>query len=62
MKLSLDALLQMPGAQVRETMRSLGATAEECVRLCAALACLKSASESGGRPVWSGSSLQIAGV
>ncbi|KAM9455442.1 kinase suppressor of Ras 1 isoform 1-T1 [Clarias gariepinus] len=46
-KLSLDALLQMPGAQVRETMRSLGATAEECVRLCAALSCLKSATESG---------------
>ncbi|KAI4872785.1 hypothetical protein NFI96_014191, partial [Prochilodus magdalenae] len=46
-KLSLDALLQMPGAQVRETMRRLGSSAEECARLCAALSCLKSATESG---------------
>uniref|UniRef100_W5KGM9 non-specific serine/threonine protein kinase n=1 Tax=Astyanax mexicanus TaxID=7994 RepID=W5KGM9_ASTMX len=46
-KLSLDALLQMPGIQVRETMRRLGSSAEECARLSAALSCLKSASESG---------------
>ncbi|KAL2095359.1 hypothetical protein ACEWY4_010078 [Coilia grayii] len=47
-KLSLDALLQMPGAQVRETMRRLGSSTEECARLSAALSCLKSATESGG--------------
>uniref|UniRef100_A0A3B4CGC8 non-specific serine/threonine protein kinase n=1 Tax=Pygocentrus nattereri TaxID=42514 RepID=A0A3B4CGC8_PYGNA len=46
-ELSLDALLQMPGAQVRETMRRLGSSAEECARLSAALSCLKSATESG---------------
>ncbi|XP_043085255.1 kinase suppressor of Ras 1 isoform X1 [Puntigrus tetrazona] len=46
-KLSLDALLQMPGGQVRETMRRLGSSSEDCTRLCAALNCLKSASESG---------------
>ncbi|XP_033955449.1 kinase suppressor of Ras 1 isoform X2 [Pseudochaenichthys georgianus] len=47
-KSSLDALLQMSGAQVRETMRRLGSSSEECARLSAALSCLKSASESGG--------------
>ncbi|XP_042560438.1 kinase suppressor of Ras 1 isoform X2 [Clupea harengus] len=47
-KLSLDALLQMPGVQVRETMRRLGSSTEECARLSAALSCLKSATESGG--------------
>ncbi|XP_066551191.1 kinase suppressor of Ras 1 isoform X2 [Amia ocellicauda] len=47
-KLSLDALLQMSGSQVRETMRRLGSSSEECSRLTAALSCLKSASESGG--------------
>ncbi|XP_050977202.1 kinase suppressor of Ras 1 isoform X2 [Labeo rohita] len=46
-KLSLDALLQMPGSQVKETMRRLGSSSEDCTRLCAALNCLKSASESG---------------
>ncbi|XP_056593314.1 kinase suppressor of Ras 1 isoform X1 [Triplophysa dalaica] len=46
-KLSLDALLQMPSSQVQETMRRLGSRSEECTRLCAALNCLKSASESG---------------
>ncbi|XP_001919049.4 kinase suppressor of Ras 1 isoform X1 [Danio rerio] len=46
-KLSLDALLQMPIIQVKETMRRLGSTSEDCTRLCAALSCLKSASESG---------------
>ncbi|XP_076842642.1 kinase suppressor of Ras 1 isoform X2 [Brachyhypopomus gauderio] len=46
-KLSLDALLEMPGAQVRETMRRLGSSTEECARLSAALSCLKSATESG---------------
>ncbi|KAG7483655.1 hypothetical protein MATL_G00040730 [Megalops atlanticus] len=47
-KLSLDALLQMSGSQVRETMRRLGSSTEECSRLTAALSCLKSATESGG--------------
>uniref|UniRef100_A0A3Q3WPA8 non-specific serine/threonine protein kinase n=1 Tax=Mola mola TaxID=94237 RepID=A0A3Q3WPA8_MOLML len=47
-KLSLDALLQMTGAQVRDTMRKLGSSSEECSRLSAALSCLKSATESGG--------------
>ncbi|XP_029028848.1 kinase suppressor of Ras 1 isoform X3 [Betta splendens] len=47
-KLSLDALLQMTGAQVRDTMRRLGSSSEECGRLSAALSCLKSATESGG--------------
>uniref|UniRef100_A0AAY4D3P0 non-specific serine/threonine protein kinase n=1 Tax=Denticeps clupeoides TaxID=299321 RepID=A0AAY4D3P0_9TELE len=45
---SLDALLQTPGSQVRETMRRLGSRTEECARLSAALSCLKSATESGG--------------
>ncbi|XP_051971446.1 kinase suppressor of Ras 1-like [Xyrauchen texanus] len=45
--LSLDALLQMPSSQVQETMRRLGSSSDECTRLCAALNCLKSASESG---------------
>uniref|UniRef100_A0A7N6FEC5 non-specific serine/threonine protein kinase n=1 Tax=Anabas testudineus TaxID=64144 RepID=A0A7N6FEC5_ANATE len=42
-KLSLDALLQMTGAQVRDTMRRLGSSSEECARLSAALSCLKRA-------------------
>lgn len=46
-KLSLDALLQMTGSQVREIMRRLGSSSEECARLSAALSCLKSATESG---------------
>lgn len=46
-KLSLDALLQMTGAQVKDTMRRLGSSSEECARLIAALSCLKSAAESG---------------
>ena len=46
-KLSLDALLQMTGAQVRDTMRRLGSSSEECARLSAALSCLMSATESG---------------
>uniref|UniRef100_A0A3Q0RNB5 non-specific serine/threonine protein kinase n=1 Tax=Amphilophus citrinellus TaxID=61819 RepID=A0A3Q0RNB5_AMPCI len=46
--LSLDTLLQMTGAQVRDTMRRLGSSSEECARLSAALSCLKSATESGG--------------
>lgn len=46
-KLSLDALLQMTGAQVRDTMRRLGSSSDECARLIAALSCLKSAAESG---------------
>uniref|UniRef100_A0A672JM26 non-specific serine/threonine protein kinase n=1 Tax=Salarias fasciatus TaxID=181472 RepID=A0A672JM26_SALFA len=46
-KLSVDALLQMTGAQVRDTMRRLGSSSEECARLSAALSCLKSATESG---------------
>ncbi|XP_060800037.1 kinase suppressor of Ras 1 isoform X3 [Neoarius graeffei] len=40
--LSLDALLQMSGSQVQETMRKLGSSAEECSRITAALSCLKS--------------------
>uniref|UniRef100_A0A6Q2YDB7 non-specific serine/threonine protein kinase n=1 Tax=Esox lucius TaxID=8010 RepID=A0A6Q2YDB7_ESOLU len=40
--LSLDDLLQMPCSQVRETMRRLGSSSEECARLSAALSCLKS--------------------
>lgn len=46
-KLSPDALLQMTGAQVRDTMRRLGSSSEECAKLIAALSCLKSATESG---------------
>uniref|UniRef100_A0A8D0D9L9 non-specific serine/threonine protein kinase n=1 Tax=Sander lucioperca TaxID=283035 RepID=A0A8D0D9L9_SANLU len=46
-KLSLDALLQMSGVQVRDTLRRLGSSSEECARLSAALSCLKSATESG---------------
>lgn len=46
-KLSLDALLQMTGTQVRDTMRRLGSSSEECARLIAALSCLKTATESG---------------
>lgn len=46
-KLSLDALLQMTGAQVRDTLRRLGFSSEDCARLGAALSCLKSATESG---------------
>ncbi|XP_055004682.1 kinase suppressor of Ras 1 isoform X2 [Boleophthalmus pectinirostris] len=45
---SLDVLLQMTGAQVRDTMRRLDSSSEECARLIAALSCLKSATESGG--------------
>lgn len=47
-KLSLDTLLQMSGAQVRETMRKLGSSSEECSRLSAALSCLRGATETGG--------------
>ncbi|MEQ2290457.1 hypothetical protein AMECASPLE_003508 [Ameca splendens] len=47
-KLSLDAFLQMTGAQVRDAMRRLGSSSEECARLGAALSCLRSATESGG--------------
>uniref|UniRef100_A0A8C1QFN3 non-specific serine/threonine protein kinase n=1 Tax=Cyprinus carpio TaxID=7962 RepID=A0A8C1QFN3_CYPCA len=50
-ELSLDALLQMPGSQVKETMRRLGSSSEDCTRLCAALSCLKSASDGGLTPV-----------
>ncbi|KAJ8280930.1 hypothetical protein GJAV_G00061150 [Gymnothorax javanicus] len=46
-KLSLDSLLQMSGAQVRETMRKLGSSSEECSRLSAALSCLRGATEAG---------------
>ncbi|XP_019714450.1 kinase suppressor of Ras 1 isoform X1 [Hippocampus comes] len=49
-KFSLDALLQMAGTQVRDTMRRLSFTSEECARLSAALSCLKSATEAGGEP------------
>uniref|UniRef100_A0A3Q3IA65 non-specific serine/threonine protein kinase n=1 Tax=Monopterus albus TaxID=43700 RepID=A0A3Q3IA65_MONAL len=47
-KLSLDALLQMTGSQVRDTVRRLGSSSEECARLSAALSCLKRATDSGG--------------
>ncbi|XP_035241735.1 kinase suppressor of Ras 1-like isoform X4 [Anguilla anguilla] len=47
-KLSLDTLLHMSGAQVRETMRKLGSSAEECSRLSAALSCLRGVTETGG--------------
>lgn len=47
MKFSLDALLQMAGTQVRDTMRRLSFTSEECARLSAALSCLKSVTEAG---------------
>uniref|UniRef100_A0A8C7ZA47 non-specific serine/threonine protein kinase n=1 Tax=Oryzias sinensis TaxID=183150 RepID=A0A8C7ZA47_9TELE len=47
-KLSLDALLQMTDVQMRDTMRRLGSSSEECTRLRSALSCLKSATESGG--------------
>uniref|UniRef100_A0A3Q2NSF5 Kinase suppressor of ras 1 n=1 Tax=Fundulus heteroclitus TaxID=8078 RepID=A0A3Q2NSF5_FUNHE len=40
-KLSLDALLQMTGAQVSDAMRRLGSSSEECSRVGAALSCLK---------------------
>lgn len=53
-KLSLDALLQMTGVQVRDTMRRLGSSSEECGRLIAALSCLKSATESGSGTVSAG--------
>ncbi|KAK1786032.1 hypothetical protein P4O66_017756, partial [Electrophorus voltai] len=46
-KLSLDALLQMSGAQVQETMRRLGSSADECSRITAALSCLKSTTATG---------------
>ncbi|XP_034034659.1 kinase suppressor of Ras 1 isoform X2 [Thalassophryne amazonica] len=47
-KLSLDALLQMTCAQMRDTMRRLRFNSEECARLGAALSCLKNATESEG--------------
>ncbi|XP_076831848.1 kinase suppressor of Ras 1-like isoform X2 [Brachyhypopomus gauderio] len=46
-KLSLDALLQMSSAQVQETMRRLGSSADECSRITAALSCLKSTTTAG---------------
>ncbi|KAI4896638.1 hypothetical protein NFI96_029896 [Prochilodus magdalenae] len=46
-KLSLEALLQMSGAQVQDTMRRLGSSTDECSRITAALSCLKSATDSG---------------
>ncbi|XP_017345995.1 kinase suppressor of Ras 1 isoform X2 [Ictalurus punctatus] len=44
--LSLDALLQMSGSQVQETLRKLGSSAEECSHITAALSCLKSTTTS----------------
>ncbi|KAJ8333170.1 hypothetical protein SKAU_G00420660 [Synaphobranchus kaupii] len=38
----------MSGSQVREAMRKLGSSSEECSRLSAALSCLRSATASGG--------------
>ncbi|XP_036418456.1 kinase suppressor of Ras 1 isoform X3 [Colossoma macropomum] len=45
-KLSLEGMLQMSGAQVQETMRKLGSSTDECSRITAALSCLKSATDS----------------
>ncbi|XP_037543991.1 kinase suppressor of Ras 1 [Nematolebias whitei] len=38
----------MTSVQVKDAMRRLGSTAEECTKLSAALSCLKNATESGG--------------
>ncbi|XP_072548016.1 kinase suppressor of Ras 1 isoform X2 [Salminus brasiliensis] len=46
-KLSLDELLHMSGAQVQETMRKLGVSGEDCSRITTALSCLKSATDTG---------------
>ncbi|KAK2506610.1 hypothetical protein MC885_015980 [Smutsia gigantea] len=46
-ELTLDALLDMSEAKVKETLRHCGASAEECGRLQSALACLRKESGSG---------------
>lgn len=40
-ELTLDALLDMNEAKVKETLRRCGASAEECGRLQYALTCLR---------------------
>lgn len=40
-QLTLDALLEMNEAKVKETLRRCGASAEECGRLQSALTCLR---------------------
>ncbi|XP_028856021.1 kinase suppressor of Ras 1 isoform X3 [Denticeps clupeoides] len=46
-QLSLETLLQMSSSQMRETMKKLGTSSEDCSRISAALSCLKSATEQG---------------
>ncbi|XP_047676492.1 kinase suppressor of Ras 1 isoform X2 [Tachysurus fulvidraco] len=65
--LSLDALLQMSGSQVQETMRKLGSSADECSRITAALSCLKSTSTSSTSSTsssgpWTGRELKEDGI
>uniref|UniRef100_A0A8C5PKN4 non-specific serine/threonine protein kinase n=1 Tax=Leptobrachium leishanense TaxID=445787 RepID=A0A8C5PKN4_9ANUR len=45
---TLDALLEMNEAKVKETMKRSGASSEECSRLNGALTCLKKLARSGG--------------
>ncbi|XP_057357121.1 kinase suppressor of Ras 1 isoform X2 [Manis pentadactyla] len=47
-ELTLDALLDMSEARVKETLQRCGASAEECGRLQAALACLRKVTGLGG--------------
>ncbi|XP_022451269.1 kinase suppressor of Ras 1 isoform X1 [Delphinapterus leucas] len=47
-ELTLDALLDMNEAKVKETLRRCGASAEECGRLQYALACLRKVTGLGG--------------
>ncbi|XP_058139804.1 kinase suppressor of Ras 1 [Dasypus novemcinctus] len=54
-ELTLDALLEMDEAKVKETLRRCGASAEECGRLQSALTCLRKVTGLGGehREDWS---------
>ncbi|KAG8511114.1 Kinase suppressor of Ras 1, partial [Galemys pyrenaicus] len=47
-ELTLDALLEMNEAKVKETLRRCGASAEECSRLQCALTCLRKVTGLGG--------------
>uniref|UniRef100_A0A8C9PQA0 Kinase suppressor of ras 1 n=1 Tax=Spermophilus dauricus TaxID=99837 RepID=A0A8C9PQA0_SPEDA len=47
-ELTLDALLEMKEAKVKETLRRCGASAEECGRLQQALTCLRKVTGLGG--------------
>ncbi|XP_058269497.1 kinase suppressor of Ras 1 isoform X1 [Hemibagrus wyckioides] len=62
--LSLDALLQMSGSQVQETMRKLGSSVDECSRITAALSCLKSTSTTSTSRTgpWTGRELKEDGI